>query len=101
MDKPTSEAEISPGFRENHAAPIVYFDLCSAHGILNGAVQIELISRVLVPLANGGVKIEFSTTGRLRCSPAAALALRESINKCLEMLTLPPATQSVATGTMN
>ncbi len=70
MDSP-KDADVSHAFRDSGTAPIVYFDAVSAHGVLNGAIQIELVSRILVPLADGGVRLEFLTSGRLRCSPAA------------------------------
>jgi hypothetical protein len=59
-------------------APYVYFDKVGAHGVMNGAVQMELASRILVPLSDGGVEIRFATSGRLRCSPAAAAQLRDA-----------------------
>lgn len=99
MDTPR-DAEVSPGFRDSDAAPFVYFDTSSAHGTIAGAIQIELVSRILVPLANGGVRIEFLTSGRLRCSPAAVQALRDSIDKALAMLTQPQTGPAVGTGTL-
>jgi hypothetical protein len=101
MDNPAGESQVSPGFRENLAAPIVYFDASSAHGVLQGAVQIELVSRILVPLTNGGVKIEFSVTGRLRCSPNAARILRDSLDKALGMLSMPQQEPAAEASKMN
>jgi len=81
----------SPGFRDNHNAPIIYFDTAATFGVLNGAVQIELVGRTLIPTADGNARMEFVVTGRLRCSPTAAEQLRESINRSLDMLTRPGA----------
>jgi hypothetical protein len=92
---------ISPGFRDNYTAPIVYFDGSATHGVVNGTIQIEVISRILIPLEDGGVKVEFLTTGRLRCSSAAAKSLIESLQKCLEMIDLPQPKPAVGTGTLN
>jgi hypothetical protein len=88
MTKPSkASAPVSARFRDSDTAPIVYFDASATFGVLAGVIQIELVSRVLVPLAGGGVKMEFLTTGRLRCSPAAAKRLRDAITKSLDMTT--------------
>jgi hypothetical protein len=87
MTEAPKQTDPSPTFRDSDSAPFVYFDNSATFGVLAGAIQIELVSRILVPLADGGVKTEFKVTGRLRCSPAAARYLRESIDKSLEMLT--------------
>jgi hypothetical protein len=31
------------------AAPLVYFDIVGAYGTMNGAVEVELATRILVP----------------------------------------------------
>src|SRR5258708_771470 len=63
-------------------APIVYFDIAPAHGVIGGAVQIELAVRILNAVSDGSVETKFITSGRLRCSPAAALIFRtESVVK--------------------
>jgi hypothetical protein len=87
MTEAPKHAEISPGFADSDAAPFVYFDTAGTFGVMNGAIQIELVSRILIPLTDGGVQVRFLTTGRLRCSPTAAQHLREAINKTLDMLT--------------
>jgi hypothetical protein len=61
----------------------VYFEFAPAFGVFAGAIQIELASRILTPRPGGAVDIEFVTSGRLRCSPAAAAHLRDAINKSL------------------
>jgi hypothetical protein len=78
-------------------APFVYFDLSPTHGILGGAIQIELAARILNAVPDGGVEIKFITTGRLRCSPTAALNLRNAIDASLKMLEQPHYRLSVAT----
>jgi hypothetical protein len=74
---------------DNAAAPVVSFDIAPAHGVLGGAVQVELASRTLNPQADGSVDIKFVTSGRLRCSPAAAMHLRNSLEAALKMLEQP------------
>jgi hypothetical protein len=71
------------------SAPFFYFDIIAAHGTMNGAIQIELASRILVATTNGGVIPKFISSGRLRCSPLAATNLRNSIDLALKMLEQP------------
>jgi hypothetical protein len=85
MADPPSPA---PMFR-NTDAPFVYFDAIATQGVLNGAVQIDLVSRILIPGEGTSVIVEFVPTGRLRCTPAAAGLLRDSINQALDMLNQP------------
>lgn len=91
MAKKPEGPEVSPTFRENTSAPFVYFDIAPVFGIFTGAVQIELISRTLVPTVGGGAKSEFQVTGRLRCSAQAARNLRDALNRALSMLEAPPS----------
>jgi hypothetical protein len=70
-------------------APFVYFDIVAAHGTMNGAVQIELAARILVATQDGGVNPEFMCSGRIRCSPTAAMHLRNAIDLSLKMLEEP------------
>jgi hypothetical protein len=70
-------------------APIVYFDMAPAHGVMGGQVQIELACRILNALPDGSVEIKFMTSGRLRCSQVAALNLRNAIDASLKMLEQP------------
>lgn len=93
--------EDAPGFRDCGTAPFIYFDIIPTFGVLNGAVQIELASRVLTPRADGGVNLHLLSTGHIRCSPAAAISLRDGINKALEMLTQPQGEQTPAANKLN
>jgi hypothetical protein len=93
---------ISPVFRDSYSAPIIYFDGAATHGIVHGMVQVEVVSRILAPLEDGGVRTEILTTGRLRCSPVAAKSLIDSLQKCLDMLSMPQEHRPAAgTGTLN
>jgi hypothetical protein len=71
------------------ATPFVYFDIVGAHGIMNGAIQLELAARILVAKPDGGVDIKFITSARLRCSPVGASNLRLAIDGALKMLEQP------------
>lgn len=81
---------------DNNLAPVVSFDIAPAHGVLAGTVQVELASRTLNPLADGSVEIKFVTSGRLRCSPAAAMHLRNSLDAALRMLEQPQPSPAAA-----
>ena len=50
------------------AAPLVYFDIVGAYGTMNGAVEVELATRILVPKPDGSTEVKFISSGRLRCS---------------------------------
>ena len=96
MNEPTVDSRPPPPYEERFSAPVVYFDLIAANGMMNGAIEIELAHRVLTPGTGADVKISFTTSGRLRCSPAAACALIEAIQNALKMIEQPQQTPSAA-----
>jgi hypothetical protein len=81
-------------------APVVYFDIVAAYGTMNGSIEAELATRVLLPRTDGTTDVKFLSSGRLRCSPTAALQLRNALDAALKMLEQPQA-NAVATSTMN
>lgn len=90
----------APAYRDRPDAPVIYFDEVAANGILNGAVQIELCGRSIIPATDGhALQVEFVTTGRLRCSPAAARMLRQALDGALAMLDQPH--EPAPTGAIN
>lgn len=68
------------------AAPLVYFDIVGAYGIMHGAIEIELATRILVPKADGLTEVKFISSGRIRCSPNAAINLRGGLEAALKMI---------------
>ena len=66
-------------------APIIYYDGASCFGHHNGAIQIELAANLLLPVG-AAVRVDVVQPAHLRCSVAAALALREALDKVLAML---------------
>lgn len=77
-------------------APFIYFDHAPTFGTQSGAIQVELAARIIAP-AQGGTRNDFVLTAHLRCSPNAALELRNAIDKALGMLNLlgaPAATET-------
>jgi hypothetical protein len=104
MSDPVSSARLprDPTYMEPDGVPFVYFDVAAAHGTLSGAVQIELVARVMIPLADGkGVEIRFVPTARLRCSPAAIKSLRISIDAALAQLEEPQQQPPASASTLN
>lgn len=91
MAEPTDTSKTAALIYEegSSAAPLVYFDIVGAHGIMNGTVQIELAARVLHPLPDGSVEIKFVSCGRLRCNAVAAANLRGAIDAALKMTESP------------
>ncbi len=74
---------ISNGSAER--APFIYFDGVSCFGHHNGAIQLELAAHLLMPVGPG-VRVDVIQTAHLRCSLAAALALREALDKSIAMM---------------
>lgn len=61
-------------------APFIYFDGAVTFGMLNGAMQIELAAATIVPAADGQTKTVHVVTAHLRCSPNAAISLKNAID---------------------
>jgi hypothetical protein len=66
-------------------APFIYFDGASCLGVHHGAIQIELAANILTPYGTG-VQVDVIQTAHLRCSPDAAMGLRQAIDNALAML---------------
>lgn len=93
-----AQEPVYPAFVENVHAPIVYFDVPVSYGSLNGVIQVDLGAQVNSPLPRGqGVHTSMTSVARIRCSPGAAAALRDSLNLALQTLsepkTVPPKSQ--------
>jgi hypothetical protein len=56
---------------------------------MHGAIELELATRILVPKRDDTTQARFISTGRIRCSPNAAINLRNSIDAALKMLEQP------------
>jgi len=90
-----------PPYRDSETAPIIYFDVIAGTGVMHGAVQIELASRILTPMPDGPVQIGFMATGRIRCSSNAAKLLRDAVDQALKMLEQPQQGPTASTGRLN
>ena len=83
------------------AAPLVYFDIIGAYGTMNGSIEMELATRILIPKPDGSTEVRFLSTGRLRCSPTAAVNLRNGLDAALKMLEQSQQPNPVAVSRMN
>ena len=88
-------------YSESSSAPFIYFDGVSCHGTLHGVIEIELAARIMAPLMDGTVQTKFVPAGRLRCSPAAAAALRDSIDMATRMAEQPQQQPPAAASKLN
>jgi hypothetical protein len=95
-DQPTTKQPAPPLIYEDTgaAAPLIYFDIVGAYGTMNGSIELELATRILVPRPDGSTEVKFISSGRLRCSPNAAVNLRNGLDAALKML--EPAQADVA-----
>jgi hypothetical protein len=84
-DTPATNPGVTVSTTSAERAPFIYFDGVSCFGHHNGTIQIELAANLLMPLGPS-VRVDVIQTGHLRCTPAAAMALREALDKALAML---------------
>jgi hypothetical protein len=96
MSDPDTKPADTVTYVDMTTAPIVYFDIAPAHGVMAGAIEIELAARTLNPLADGSVEVRFVTTARLRCSQAGGLHLRNALEAALKMLDVPEQVATAA-----
>jgi hypothetical protein len=73
----------------NAGAAFVYFDHVPVYGIHHGIVQVELVSRTIVPAAQTTTRSELVCSGHLRCGPDAARELINALGKALAALSGP------------
>ena len=59
-------------------------------GALQNIIELELSARMMQPRPDGSVQADMVCTAHLRCSVAAAQALRDAIDKALELFTNQP-----------
>jgi hypothetical protein len=77
-------------------APFIYTDGVATFGANGGMIQLELGANVIVPTADGGTKIEVVMVAHIRCNLGAAIGLRDSLNKAIEMAQNPAVAPSAA-----
>jgi hypothetical protein len=77
-------AQISESSAEN--APFIYFDAVLTAGVHQGNVRLELGASTVIPTGDGRAKTVQVITAHLRCSPSAAVTLRNAIDNALLLL---------------
>ena len=77
------------------AAPLVYFDIVGAYGTMNGSIEIELATRILIPKPDGSTEVKFISSGGLRCTQNAAVNLRNGLDAALKMVEQPQPNMTV------
>jgi hypothetical protein len=82
-------------------APLVYFDIVGAYGIMGGAIELELATRILIPKPDGTTEVKFISSGRVRCSPNAAMNLRNGLDSALKLLEQQPQPNPTAAARLN
>jgi hypothetical protein len=87
-DPKTSVITIAPGSSEQ--APFIFFDGVAAFGVTHGVIQFELGANIIVPVGTD-TRTDVLITAHLRCSPAAAMGLRQAIDKVLQVVDLAAA----------
>ncbi|SDO19816.1 hypothetical protein [Afipia sp. GAS231] len=104
-DQPTTKPPPAPPLiyeDTGAAAPLVYFDIVGAYGTMNGSIELELATRILVPKTDGTTEVKFISSGRLRCTANAATNLRNGLDAALKMLEQPDAkTMAIAASKLN
>ena len=53
---------------------------------MNGSVEIELATRILVPKPDGTTEVKFISSSHLRCTRTLAANLRNGLDAALKML---------------
>ena len=97
----TDYTPVVPEYENVPTAPVVYFDIVASNGMIGGIIEIELAMRNLTPTTDGKVTVKLSTSGRLRCSPAAAVALKAAIDNSTAMLQQNPQQSVASPGKLN
>jgi hypothetical protein len=77
-------------------APFIYFEGVVGFGINNGVIQLEVAANVATPTDRAVI-----VTGHLRCTLPAAMALRQSIDRAVELLKNTSQAAAVDQGQLN
>lgn len=94
-DKPNPTGpglKVAPGSSE--LAPFIYCDGVALFGVSGGVVQLELATNTIMPEGTG-TRTDILITAHLRCSPSAAIGIRDAINRALEMSATEQPIESV------
>lgn len=97
----TDSSPAVPEYENVAGAPIIYFDIVAANGLIGGTIELELAIRNLIPTQDGRVTVKFATAARLRFSPIAATALKAAVDNSMSMLQQNPQQPVASPGKLN
>jgi hypothetical protein len=83
--KSHTNSQVTISTASSEQAPFIYFDGVSCLGQHSGTIQLELVAHVLRP-EGGAVMVELIHTAHIRCSPNAAILLRDALDKAIAMV---------------
>jgi hypothetical protein len=85
-DQPSTKPEqVFVPIRDLPRAPIIYFEFCPTLGNNNGLINILLAAGVVLPTGGSTTDVQPVAVAHLRCSSAAAIQLRDALDKALLM----------------
>ena len=80
---PKTSNEVFTPIRDLPSAPIIFFEFCPTFGNHSGPINIMLAAGIVMPSAGSGTDVVPVAVAHLRCTAAAAIQLREAIDKAL------------------
>lgn len=87
MQKPQDNN--TPVIHDAMTAPIIYIDGTSNCGFGNGVVNVTLVVNRFLPRADGGVTTATFAAVHIRCHLAAAVELRNTLDRAILMAASP------------
>ena len=78
----TSNGDFTP-IRDLPSAPIIFFEFCPTLGNHNGLINIMLAAGIVMPSPGAVTDVVPVAVAHLRCTAAAAVQLRDAIDKAL------------------
>ena len=80
---PKTTNEVFTPIRDLPSAPIIFFEFCPTLGNHNGLINIMLAAGIVMPSGGPGTDVVPVAVAHLRCTAAAAIQLRDAIDKAL------------------
>jgi hypothetical protein len=80
---PKTTNEVFTPIRDLPSAPIIFFEFCPTLGNHNGLINIMLAAGIVLPSGGPGTDVVPVAVAHLRCTAAAAIQLRDAIDKAL------------------
>ena len=82
---PATLAEMFIPIQDLPSAPIIFFEFCPTLGNNNGLINVMLAANLVMPTSGPGTDAIPVAVAHLRCTTAAALQLREALDKALQL----------------